>query len=278
TWPAFQEKALKFQAYWKAHGAPNRRVLEVESAAANYFVVMLMQQHINPVDDNYAIYINDPKVAKTLAFYVQCVVGPRAIGADITPGPNMWMRDLASGDICAFFTPDWRHGYIKRGCPEVAGKVRMMPLPRFNPDDARTASWGGTMIGIPKMAKDPKASFKLAQFLYLTPEAIDARRGVDDILPPVKAMWDDPIYQEPDPFYGGQKIGALYVELARELPPRLVTPFTSIAIAELNRVVHNAMQLGRDGQFDDLEQNCQKLLDDAAEDLQRRIEFGKFEE
>jgi arabinosaccharide transport system substrate-binding protein len=134
------------------------------------------------------------------------------------------------------------------------------------------------MVGIPRMAKDPKASFKLVEFLYLSKEAIEARRGVDDILPPIKTMWDDPIYQEPDPFYGGQKVGALFVELARELPPRLVTPFTSIALATLTRVVHDAMDLGKQGYSGaELEQRCQKLLDAAAEDVRRRIEFGKFE-
>jgi len=278
TWPEFQQKCLQFQTYWREHGHPNRRAIEVQTASSDNLIIMMMQQHINPVDDQNKVYINDPRVAKTLAFCVECAVGPDAIGADITPGPSMFMRDLARGDLCVFFMPDWRNGYIKRGCPEVAGKMRMMPLPIFNPGDARTASWGGTMVGIPKMAKDPEASFKLAEFLYLSKEAIAARRKTDDILPPVKAMWNDPEYQEPDPFYGGQRVGALYVELARELPPRLVTPFTSIALATLNRVVHDAMELGKEGHSGiDLEQRCQKLLDEAAEDVHKRIEFGKFE-
>jgi ATP-dependent protease Clp ATPase subunit len=57
-----------------------------------------------------------------------------------------------------------------------------------------------------------------------------------------------------------------------------VTPFTSIALATLNRVVHDAMELGKEGYAGaDLEQRCQKLLDDAADDVRKRIEFGKFE-
>ena len=79
----------------------------------------------------------------------------------------------------------------------------MMPLPRFDPDDARTASWGGTMIGIPRRAKNPELSWKLIQALYLDHEAIDYRRKTNSILPPIRKYWTDEIYQRPDPFFSG---------------------------------------------------------------------------
>jgi len=37
---------------------------------------MLMQRHINLLDDRNAIYLDDEKVAQTLEFYAQLVAGP----------------------------------------------------------------------------------------------------------------------------------------------------------------------------------------------------------
>src|SRR5204863_8700150 len=118
----------------------------------------------------------------------------------------------------------------------LSGKVAMMPLPRFDPSDARTASWGGTMLGITRACPNPDLAWRLLEMLYLDHEAIEVRRHYSAILPPIRKYWADPVYHHPDPYFGGQKVMELYVELADELPPRYVTPFTLIAQGLLNDV------------------------------------------
>jgi len=43
----------------------------------------------------------------------------------------------------------------------------MMPLPRFDSEDAPTSTWGGTMIGIPRASNNPDLAWKLIKLLYL---------------------------------------------------------------------------------------------------------------
>ena len=102
-------------------------------------------------------------------------------------------------------------------------------MPIFEPGDAPTSTWGGTMIGIPRNCEKPKASWKLIEFLYFSDAGIAARRKYSTILPPVITAWDDPIYQRGDPYFGGQQVDQLFIELAKELPARYVTPATSTA-------------------------------------------------
>jgi arabinosaccharide transport system substrate-binding protein len=280
TWHEFQDNCLKFQAYWKSRGYPLRHAMELPTTASDYLVVMLLQRHINILDDHNKIHFTDPNVAETIAFYAQLVAGDRAIATDATPGGNLWARDFAQGDLCAVVTPDWRAGYLRRyASQEIAGKVAMMALPKFDDDDAPTGSWGGTMAGIPRRCRDPHAAFDLIMFLYSSKQGVVARWRDTMILPSVKDLWDEPIFHEPDPYYGGQRTGELYVNLARQMPLRYVTPFTNIANAQLSNLLARAVRRMEDGATTErLVPEIRGWLVDATAELERRIKFGKFED
>ena len=280
TWYEFQDNCLKFETYWRSRGYPLRHAMELPTAAADYLVVMLLQRGINALDDRNQIHLTDKNVAETIAFYAQMVAGPRAVATDATPGGNLWARDFAQGDLCAVVTPDWRAGYLRRyASQEIAGKVAMMALPKFDERDAPTGSWGGTMAGIPKRCPDPQGAFDLIMHLYSSKEGVIARWRDTMILPSVKELWDEPVFHEPDPYYGGQRTGELYVQLAREMPLRYVTPFTAVANAQLSNLLARSVQRVREGVTGDaLVAEIRVWLVEASADLQRRIDFGKFED
>ncbi|WP_428939280.1 ABC transporter substrate-binding protein [Fontivita pretiosa] len=278
TWPQLHDLCLKFQEYWRARGYATRHAIELPRASADYVIVMLLQRGVNLVDQYDRIHINNPKVAQTVAFYAQVVAGPRKIAAEAAGGTGVWTNDALAGNLCAFITPDWRIFHFRRFTPQLEGKLRMRPLPRFDPTDAPTSTWGGTMIGITRDSRNHDDAWKLIKFLYLSDTGMDALEQTFGILPPVVQRWDEPFYHQPDPFFGGQKILELYADLARQIPPRYVTPVTAIAQAELSVVVSRAVRYLEDHGPQGLEAQCQKWLDTAAEDIRRRIEHGRFDE
>lgn len=276
TWPVFQDRCLAFQAYWAKQGK-QIRAIEMQRAAGDAMDVLLLQQQINLLDDRNVSHFSDPRVAKTIAFYAQCVAGPKRIGGDSTPGPNGTIYDLSQGTLAAMITPDWVPNGIKTAAPALAGKLSMMPLPRFNPTDARTATRGGTMMGIPRHARDPEQSWRLLKTLYFSPEALKARQHYTAVLPPLRDAWQDPIWHTPEPFYGGQKINELYIELAAELPRRYVTPFTLMANQAVMTVAHRAVVAIENGESD-LERKIAAWLVDAEKEVAVRMAFGRFDE
>jgi arabinosaccharide transport system substrate-binding protein len=278
TWEEFHQHCLKAQAYWSAHGHPEYRAMELRRSRADHLLVMMMQRHLNPLDDHNRVLIADAKIARTMAFYATLSAGPEAIGAEPPAADMMWTRSLASGEICAALCPDWRIAELKSYAPELAGKLALMSLPIFEPGDAPTATWGGTMTAIPRAAKDPAASWRMIQFLYLSPQAIKARQQYTNILPANPTAWNDPGYHLSDPYFGGQKVNELYIELARQLPERYVTPFTVVAEQQLSNVLNRTIDRMRTHGTADLQEQCQKWLDAEAVDLQRRVDFGKFEQ
>jgi arabinosaccharide transport system substrate-binding protein len=286
TWGQFQERCLLFQERWRAKDAKkysHRHAMELRENNPDQLLMMLLQRGINLIDDFGRVHVAEEKVVQTAAFYAQLVVGPRKIGAEGSTASGGWVQDFLEGNICALMTPDWRMAEYRQYVPSLAGKLRMMPLPVFDAGDAPTSTWGGTMMGIVKSSKRQKEAWELLQFLYFSREGIEARRRYTDIVPPVRAFWSDAVYQRPDSFFrdengGPQKIGEMYVRLAERIPPRYVTPATTMAQTQLSVVMWRANRHLRQHGPDGLEDVCRHWLRAAAEDLKGRIKHGKFEQ
>ncbi len=283
TWPSLHAACIRFRDYWRRAGYPVRHAIELPRANADALVMMLLQRGVNLIDEQNRIHLNDPIVAATLAFYVQMVAGAGDVASDSGGAAGSLTRDVQEGNLCAFLTPDWRVSELRRYAvnqddpsKDISGRLRMMPLPRFDPGDCPTSTWGGTMMGISRACKDPDRAWKLLEYLYLSRDALRARQAMSHILPPVPEFWSDPIYQQPDAFFGGQRVDALYVQLASSVPARIVTPASAVAISTLAYVQNRAIEsLESDGP-EGLEARCQTWLDAAAADLERRIRHWSF--
>jgi arabinosaccharide transport system substrate-binding protein len=272
TWPELQVRCLAFQKYWIDHGRP-RTALGMSSSRTDSLSVLLRQQHVELVDADLSLHFIDPKVVSTLCWYARAVAGPKRIATDLNPSAGQSAVDLVSDDVCGLITPDWMVADLKQYGPGLSGKLRMIPLPRFNDGDARTASWGGTMIGITKTCRNPDLAWRLIEQLYLDPAAIRERQKTSGILPPIREYWVDPVYHQADSFYGRQKIDELYIQLAGELPETRMTPYTAQAQIFFALVLNQAVAKVRSGNDADLESVCQKWLADAQARLNSMIQF-----
>ncbi len=278
TWLEFQEACLKFQAFWRGRGVKNRHAVELYAAKVDYLVVMLMQRGVNLVDDYDRVHLDNPKVAETVAFYAGCVAGARRIAGESSGGEGPLARDVVDGNLCAFVCPDWRLALLKEaGGDALRGKLRLMPLPRSEAADAPTATYGGTMGAILRSSPRKQEAWGLLRELYFSHQSLAARRS-DHVLPPIRAAWDDPAYQRGDPYFGGQRIDSVLIELAKQIPPRYVAPASGIAGIYLSQVLWKATrQVERKG-TEGLTSACQVWLNEAATDLRRRIAQMSFDE
>ena len=278
TWPQYHEACLKFTKYWRGRGYPHRHALELPESSSDYLQAMLLQRGINPIDSYGNINLEDPRVAQTLAFYAQLVAhGPKKVTQQTSQGIGAFTKDLTEGSLCSFIAPDWRVTYIKRYGAAVSGKMRMMPMPVFEPTDRPTSTWGGTMMGITRACKNPDLAWKLMEHLYFSEAGMKARQESTEILPPITTMWGDPFYHTPDPYFGGQKASELFIELAPKIPPRYVTFASPVATLALNdalvRATNHVEEHGEKG----LEENCRKWLANSARDLKARMDQWRFD-
>ena len=139
-----------------------------------------------------------------------------------------------------------------------------------------TASYGGTLIGIPRASPHPDQAWKLIEFLYLSPGGLADRKKLG-ILPPLPEEWDNSEYHQPDSYFGGQKTLELYVNLACQLPPARLSTASALALGTLRYCQSQAVSRVQSRGSDGLEHQCQVWLDEAAIDLRRRIEHARFD-
>ena len=278
TWPEFHVACEKFTDYWRAKGYRYRHAMELPEGSAEYLMVMLLQRGINPVDDAGNVYLDDPRVAETLALYAQMAAGPRKIGTQTSQGMGAFAKDLTDGHLCALITADWRLKYVKEHGQAVAGKMRVMPLPVFEPTDKPTSTHGGTCMTMTRACRDRELAWKLIAFLYFSDEGMAAAQAEGTVLPPIRAWWQRPEYHEPDPFFGGQKVMELMTQLAGQIPSRDVTPMTEIAGMAMNNAVAAAVNHVKEQGAVGLEEVCRREVKKVADELRLRMKQMRFEE
>jgi arabinosaccharide transport system substrate-binding protein len=247
TWAEFHEICLRFQAYWRGqvnathpNGYTDRRAMELFESSPDQLNCLLLQRGIDLVDGEGRLHLTDLHVAETITFYASLIAGPDRVAAESSSNPSLWAQDLADGRICALLTPDWRVNDVRRFAPALAGKLRMIPLPRFDPADPPTSTWDGTMIGIPREAKRPDEAWRLIEALYLSDAGVETRYRETNILPPLRDAWSKPVFHEPDAFFGGQRTGEIFISLADQVPDRHVHWATPTAMQALGFVLYQA--------------------------------------
>jgi arabinosaccharide transport system substrate-binding protein len=169
----------------------------------------------------------------------------------VTPplaGPKLsgWSEDfaaLARGQIIALPAVDWMLANMRMEAGELlGGKVRVMPLPAWEPGGRRTSTLGGTLMAVPKQGRDPRRAFELATHLYFNEALLIERFRKQTIVPPLHTLYDHAVFDEPVPFFQDQPVGRLLTELAREVPPIHGSAYAPEAFELLNAVFADVMR------------------------------------
>ncbi|USO00261.1 MAG: extracellular solute-binding protein [Phycisphaeraceae bacterium] len=212
--------------------------------------------------------------AAILAELVSWCVGPDRIACeapDFTQSGNDLKRQ---GYAACYFFPDWMCDVWNKELPELSGKLRLMPLPAWEPGGLRTSVWGGTMLAIPKTAKDFDACWEFAKHLYLSDELARTLYRVGDIITPITEHWDDPVFDEPDPYFGGQAKGRLYIQMAPHIPARSSSPYNRRAIERVSDAGMRLLEYAKSGEVYDpgaLQPKALELLHDAQAEVERQM-------
>ena len=114
---------------------------------------------------------------------------------------------MINGTVATYLAPTWWTYFPKTFAPETAGLWGGIPLPAFEEGGARSTNVGGTSLIIPSQSKNGAAAWAFLNFWLLRPESrlVSYENGgylFENIYKPVA---DDPIFQEPDEFVGGDK-------------------------------------------------------------------------
>ncbi|MEM7680833.1 MAG: ABC transporter substrate-binding protein [Planctomycetota bacterium] len=280
TWDDFRREMQKVTADTDGDGRPDRFGISMWTTHLDQIEALMLQAGggsflRDPETGADVIAVSSDANAMVLAHVVSWCVGPKRIAVDapeFNPAGNKMKID---GRVASAIMPDWLAGGWKKDMPKLGGKLRLMPLPAWEPGGLRTTVWGGTSLMIPKSAPDFEKAWAYAKRLYLSPELAEALYRGNNIISPVRSLWSEPFYHEPDPFFGGQAVGSLFIEYADQVPGRTSSPYRGNALARIGNALLDLERYAKDNQVyepAELQAKAKEFLLEAEARVQREID------
>ncbi len=201
---------------------------EFSDSDTNALELALFQRGGGYFDPEGNCILDSETAVQTLLWYVPLVSGPKRIGNSLGGG-QLLTRSMEEGYILCYLAPDWRTFYFQKDTPRVGGKMALMPLPAVMPGGRRTSTWGGTMLGITKRCAHFDLAWEFAKTLYTDKPKLAERFADSNILPAMKAAWNQEAFHRPNPYFSNQPLGDLYARLAPDTPAQYSSPFVETA-------------------------------------------------
>jgi multiple sugar transport system substrate-binding protein len=123
---------------------------------------------------------------------------------------------------------------------------------------------------IPEQSKNKEAAWKFIEFALASGSSQNKMFETVDYFPAYKPAWNDPMYDEGDPFFGGQQTKRLWAQIAAKVtPPPFPTPMDSTIEWDIVTFFNEGMSQGlnRDELRDFIKENCLKDTQFDMEDF-----------
>jgi multiple sugar transport system substrate-binding protein len=151
----------------------------------------------------------------------------------------------ANGSVAMLMRGCWHGGFLKAGIdPRGAGNWRITTLPA----GISSSNNGGSYVSIPSQGRNKDAAWSFIEFTMTTIEGQNAMFRAVDYFPAFMPAWNDPMYQEPDPYFGGQRTRALWSRIAADVPPTFHTIMDPTVVTTFYNSVNNSLARGLDAQ------------------------------
>ncbi len=279
TWDDFIRLMKPLQVDLDGDGQIDRYLLDVWETESMSLEILLLQAGGAYFDREMQPVLDTEINARVLATIVTWTMGETRIGVNITRFDAAGNQQRLNGVVVCHLLADWYAGSFLKDLPGLAGKLKLMPLPAWEKGGRRTSVIGGTMLSIPKRTRDFEAAWRFAKELYLDPRLAEKLYKTTMIVSPVKKNWTASYYDEPVPYFCGQPVGRLYLEVASQIPERRSAPLMSIA---KTRVLNALMECKRRALAENLT-TVEQILPIAREELakaqryvQRKLSLNRF--
>lgn len=176
------------------------------------------------------------------AFRVAKAIRDAGLDAQIGAWSNEWYEAFRRGTVATQFSGAWLQGHLQSWmAPETAG---LWGVSRF-PGDA-FAPWGGSFYAIPEQSANKELAWDLIKFMTTREDIQKLAFNQIEAFPAVKALWDDPVFEEPQAFLAGQQSRLLYIDIVDNIQGTFTHPGDIIAEEVVGNALSSVLNEGRD--------------------------------
>jgi multiple sugar transport system substrate-binding protein len=207
-WEAFVNAGVRIKAATGAYLLSNAQALKD----------ILIRKGVQPgqglyFDSESRVLVNSPRFAR--AFELARKLRQNGLDARVNAWSNEWAEGLRRGQIATELSGAWMVGQMANWvAPTTKGRWRSAQLP-----EDTFVGYGGSFYALPRRAAagNKALAWELVQFLTLNRERQFAAFKSQDAFPALLETFEDPFFEEPLPFLGGQPARLLWREAAKRI-------------------------------------------------------------
>jgi arabinosaccharide transport system substrate-binding protein len=279
TWDDFVRLLRPLVRDTDGDGYPEHYLLNIWETNPELIDSLMLQAGGALFDAEERLVMHSEINARVLATVVSWTTGPDRIAANAPEFDAAGNKMRLDGTVLFSLMPDWLTSAWRQDLPQLAGKVKLMPLPAWEIGGRRTTVLGGTMLGIPKRVRDFASAWRYAKHLYLSPDLARGLFRTTGIISPVKQHWTDPVYDAPSAYFSGQRYGRLYIAAAPDVPLRTSSPYQALAqikMADSALALKAYAQRHSTYTVAELVPEARRLLAQAEVEVQRQMQRNVF--
>ena len=279
TWDDFVRVMRPLAQDLDGDGRVDRYPLSLWHTNMDLTELLILQAGGRYFDEHGQPVISSDVNAMVLAHIVSWTTGPNRIAADAPEFSAAGNQMRLEGLVVCSLMPDWLGGVWRQDMPALDGKLKLMPLPAWEPGGRRTSVWGGSMLGVARTTPDFQRAWAFAKHLYLSPDLAEQLYATTGIISPAKNLWPSAFYDEPSSYFCGQAPGRRFIEYAPHVPRRTSSPYNMIAKSHVRDA---AIDLRRWAEANEvygpaeLQAEARRVLDYAEQQVRRQMERNVF--
>ncbi|MFE4977351.1 ABC transporter substrate-binding protein [Kitasatospora sp. NPDC056651] len=224
--------------------ATGRKLLILDSKLDTFFSQLLQQQGQSWFTDG-KVAVATPAAERALTLLKQLV--DRDL-VDFESGWDGLVSGTHDGKAATTPTAAWWDGTLTAEMADLSGKFGVVPLPAFTPGGSRTSNSGGSTLCVTAQSRNPETAWAFLSFLLADKANQASMMQHEGLFPAYLPALDDPYFQQPAPYYGGQQAMRLFAGLVRAIPTIERTADDSkagdIVTTAVNQVLHNGADPG----------------------------------
>ena len=185
---------------------------------------MLWQQGLGYYDASGKVTIDAPYVVEAVkkigTFWDADVVSDSLEWTDPWYAElNAAMDNTDTPPIATIVIAAWMGNFLKTWiAADQAGNWGVALMPAYTAGGVRASNQGGSDYFIPEGSQNPDAAWAFIEYVNLNTANQVAQFVYSDYFPANKATYADPVFQEPDPYFGDQVTRAFFAEVAQNIP------------------------------------------------------------
>jgi multiple sugar transport system substrate-binding protein len=193
-------------------------------------------------DRDSRVLVESPRFVR--AFELARKVRSHGLDARVSAWSNDWAEGFRRGTLATELSGAWMVGQMANWvAPTTRGQWRAAQLP-----ERTFVSYGGSYYALPRQAAPERRAlaWELVELLTLDRQLQFAAFKSQDAFPALLETFDDPFFEQPLPFLGGQPARLLWREAARRITATQVHRQNNFADEVVGTELDNVLDHGKD--------------------------------